>query len=101
VLANLWIVIRQPEYLDFITLDALTHVVGNVLLFIPLGWLLPTLWNGAISTGRIVAVAAFTSLTVELCQLPIPGRMATIDDVILNALGAAIGAMVLYWWRRR
>jgi glycopeptide antibiotics resistance protein len=101
VLANLWIVIRHPEYLEFIDLEALKHVVGNVLLFIPLGWLLPLLWDEAISTGRIVAIAASTSLTVELWQLSIPGRMATIDDVILNALGAAIGAMVLYWWSRR
>jgi glycopeptide antibiotics resistance protein len=95
VLANLWIVTRHPEYLEFIDLDALKHVVGNVLLFIPLGWLLPVLWDGKISAGRIVAVAASTSLTLELWQLSIPGRMSTIDDVILNALGAGLGAMIL------
>jgi glycopeptide antibiotics resistance protein len=97
VLANLWTVTRHPEYLEFIDPEALKHVVGNVLLFIPLGWLLPVLWDGAISAGRIVAVAAFTSLTIELWQLSIPGRMSAIDDVILNALGAGIGAMILFW----
>jgi glycopeptide antibiotics resistance protein len=95
VLSNLWIVTRHPEYLEFIDLDALKHVVGNVLLFIPLGWLLPVLWDGGISAGRIVAVAASTSLTIEIWQLWIPGRMSTIDDVLLNALGAGIGAMIL------
>ena len=73
VLANLWIVTRHPEYLEFIDLDALKHVVGNVLLFLPLGWLLPVLWDGGISAGRIVAVAASTSLTIEIWQLSIPG----------------------------
>jgi glycopeptide antibiotics resistance protein len=100
VVANLWIVTRHPEYLEFIDLEALKHVVGNVLLFIPLGWLLPVLWDGPISAGRIVAVAASTSLTVELWQLSIPGRMTTVDDVILNALGAGIGAMTVFWVER-
>jgi glycopeptide antibiotics resistance protein len=100
VLANLWIVTRHPEYMEFIDLEALKHVVGNVLLFMPLGWLLPLLWDGAISTGRIVAVAGSTSLAIEVCQLSIPGRMSTIDDVILNALGAGIGAMILFWGER-
>ena len=96
VLANLWIVIRHPEYLKFIDLGALKHVFGNVLLFVPLGWVLPVLWEEAISAGRVLAVAASSSLTIELWQLSIRGRMSTIDDVILNTLGAGIGATILF-----
>lgn len=41
-------------------------------------------------------VAAVISIAIELVQLPIPGRAADVDDVILNIAGA----LVLYAaWR--
>lgn len=70
----------------------LFNVVGNVALFVPLGWLL------VLSTTRrhlVVAVVTGVGLSViiELAQSLI-GRVSDIDDVILNGTGAVVGACV-------
>ena len=65
---------------------------GNIVMFLPLGFFPPLLWNGkplqkAILTGFI------TSLAIELCQIPL-GRGTDIDDLILNTLGAFLGYLI-------
>ena len=66
------------------------NVVGNVALFVPLGWLL------ALTTARrplvVVAAVGFgLSASIEVVQSLI-GRVSDIDDVILNGSGAVLGA---------
>ena len=71
----------------------------NLLLFAPLGWLAgaarsrrfprggagaPLVWAGA--------VGALVSLAVEVVQMPIPGRDASLGDLVFNTLGAGVGA---------
>ncbi|HEX8498149.1 MAG TPA: VanZ family protein [Actinomycetales bacterium] len=67
------------------------NIVGNVALFVPLGLL------GAPALGwrsrRVVAGAGLLSVAIELSQMT-TGRTADIDDVLLNTLGAVIGAVV-------
>ena len=64
----------------------------NVFLFLPLG--LGLYWL----TGRwttAVALAALTTLAVETLQWRfIPGRDASLGDLIANTLGAALGAWI-------
>lgn len=65
-------------------------VLFNILLLVPFGFLL-TLRTGR--ARRTVAVTMAISVLVEILQAVLPlGRTANIDDVILNTLGAAIGA---------
>jgi glycopeptide antibiotics resistance protein len=90
--ANLWAVATHPEYLQYIDEGAVAQHAGNVLLFVPLGWLLPVVWSKFRSPMRVFALATLISLAIEICQLLIVrGRMSTIDDVLLNCLGALIG----------
>ncbi len=64
------------------------NLVGNMLMFAPLGFLAPfALGWGA---RRTLATAIALSLAIEVTQLAI-GRGADVDDVILNCLGAAAG----------
>jgi VanZ family protein len=68
----------------------------NILLFIPFG-----LGLGLLVRGR-VALAAVVCLTcaIELAQLHlIPGRDATVGDVVANSLGGFIGIMSGRHWR--
>ncbi len=62
---------------------------ANVLLFVPMGLLLTLLvrrpWSGAL-------VAVLLSVCAELVQTLLPARVASLRDVIANALGAVIGA---------
>jgi len=74
-------------------------VLGNVLLFVPLGLAVA----GAVGAGRPPAArlaaaggaGAVLSLAVEALQLLVPGRATDVDDVIFNTLGALVGGAVL------
>jgi len=66
---------------------------ANVLLFVPVALLfsasaprLPGVLVWLICTGA--------SAAVETAQLVLPGREATLRDVVLNSAGAAIGVML-------
>jgi hypothetical protein len=68
------------------------NVVGNVAVFVPLGWLL------ALVTKRrpilAAAIAGFgLSAVIEVLQF-FTGRISDIDDLILNGGGAVLGACV-------
>jgi hypothetical protein len=66
---------------------------GNILLFIPLGFLLALLFYGwlvaRVATATIVGAAL--SGGIELAQTTMD-RVADVNDIILNGAGAAIGA---------
>lgn len=73
----------------------LAEIVLNVLLFVPLGALLPFAWparlrglRGAVS---VAAVGAGASLAIELSQLLFHLGLFEFDDVLNNTLGAVAG----------
>ena len=75
-------------------------VVLNVVVFVPLGWLLtqalwrtpmPALWAIGIATG----FAALMSLTVETIQYFIATRYSSIVDVLANTAGGFLGAVAV------
>ncbi len=76
--------------------QAVRQLLGNVVLFVPLGVLLPVL-SARIRTVRSVAVAGLVaSMSIEFLQLSLwaarlGARSLDIDDVILNTLGACLG----------
>jgi glycopeptide antibiotics resistance protein len=100
------------------TLDAL-HGLGvpmtlpvleasaNVVMFLPFGVLGLPLLRAAVArrgrrepgVGRAVAVvtlaAAALSTAIELTQNLLPGRVPTVQDVVLNTAGALLGALTV------
>ena len=62
----------------------------NVLLFVPLGFLLPLCWPQYRKPGGTICFGFCFSLLIELSQL-LNVRRTDVDDLILNTLGAAIG----------
>ena len=62
----------------------------NVLLFIPLGAMLPVLWNKFRTRKYTILFGFGTSLTVELLQM-LTFRATDINDLITNTLGAYLG----------
>ncbi|WP_061961495.1 VanZ family protein [Demequina flava] len=69
------------------------NVVGNVAMFMPLGLVLACLIPGGFWRRLTLATAAGLAFTViiECLQFGM-GRVADIDDVILNTAGAFVGA---------
>lgn len=68
------------------------QVVGNIALFIPLGYF-ATSYANIKGLGTITLVSLLSSLTIESVQHYI-GRSFDIDDIILNIAGAIIGYFV-------
>lgn len=79
------------------------NFLGNVFIFVPLGFFPPLLhsrWKG----WRGALFPALCSLGVETAQI-FTGRSVDVDDLILNALGGALGWLVargvLYFREKR
>jgi glycopeptide antibiotics resistance protein len=74
----------------------LAEQVGNVLLFVPLGLLLPLHWPRLNWRWRVTALGTVTSLGIELAQIAMPGiHRADVNDVLLNSLGVGLGWFAL------
>jgi glycopeptide antibiotics resistance protein len=61
------------------------QLAGNLLLLLPLGLL------GPIALPAMNGWLRVFSLAIEAAQLWIPNRMADVDDVLLNVVGALLG----------
>ncbi len=70
---------------------AFENIVGNLLLFAPLGVLLPLLFNRLERPSALLWRAGAISLLIEGTQFITRARAVDIDDVILNTTGAMIG----------
>lgn len=82
------------EVIPFISMiEDAKNCVLNVILFVPLGVLLPLLWNRFNSLARTALFGIGVSLTVELVQL-FTFRTTDIDDLITNTAGAIIGFFI-------
>lgn len=76
----------DPEY-------DLTANILNVVLFLPLGFLLPLLWPEWNRPIPVLLYGAAFSLLIEASQL-LNIRNTDVDDVLLNTLGAVLGLLL-------
>ncbi|MDA7026766.1 VanZ family protein [Bacillus sp. CLL-7-23] len=67
------------------------NLVGNIVGFIPFGFILPLLSRKFISIKRVTLATCCLSLTFELLQLIFGFGSFDVDDLILNTLGGMIG----------
>ena len=70
---------------------AFINLAGNVVMFIPLGFFLPKLWQKQRKLWRTLLTTAGIITVVELTQLFTLLGSCDTDDLILNVLGAAVG----------
>jgi len=82
-------------------LTATRQIVGNLLVFAALGFLVPLRFAALASVPRILALAAGCSVLVEVAQYVLRlDRVSSVDDVLLNAAGAGLAALASRrWWR--
>lgn len=75
----------------------LIDVIGNIVVFIPLGIGLAGIlyqdnfWQ---TIYRTTFLGLLFSLTIETAQLAIPSRATDVDDLIFNTLGTLTGALI-------
>lgn len=87
---QVWITVLSPFGLHRVITPEQFAAFANVVLFVPLVWalwVLKPLWVWPVG-------AAVLSIAVELYQLSIGSRDASMLDVLTNTLGSVLGAIV-------
>jgi glycopeptide antibiotics resistance protein len=77
----------------------LVPIIGNVLLFVPWGFLmfiaLYTLDRPTVQTYLLTVLLGLSfTLVIEAWQYFLPSRVADVNDVISNTLGTVLGAVL-------
>jgi hypothetical protein len=99
--------VRRPQFVPYAEVlellrrpSALTaaDLLGNILLFVPFGFLLRRRMSGM---AAVVLVGMAFSGTMETAQLFIEPRFPSFTDVINNGVGSALGAVSWELWDRR
>ncbi len=80
----------------------LINLAGNVLCFIPFGFLFPTLsYKRGYKNGvTVTLLAAVFSILIETAQLIAKVGAFDVDDIMLNTLGGVIGYIIFVIGRR-
>ena len=86
-----WIRVNQINLTLFDTAGSTTYLL-NIVLFMPLGFLLPMIWPYFRKIKTRYVQDSF-SLAIELNQL-LNNRITDIDDLFTNTLGAIIGYLL-------
>lgn len=99
-IGTVWDIGRYPPYLvppheiNFLPFRALVPQwrteAENVVLFVPLGFLLPLIWKRYRRMGKTAAAGFLLSAAIELSQL-FNRRFTDVDDLVMNTLGAVLG----------
>ncbi len=70
-----------------------TQIGGNLLVFAGLGFLAPIRWP--VGIGSVLVAAGLASASVEALQYLFHlGRVASVDDVLVNTVGAGLAAVL-------
>lgn len=67
---------------------------GNIAFFIPVGVLAYVLWR---KVSVAVLVGAVFSLAMEVAQYVFALGLSDVDDLLMNTVGAALGAVIARW----
>lgn len=73
----------------------MTQVIANIFMFVPLGFLLPAVFQKKRALWKTTVCMALFSFFIEFVQYFI-GRSADIDDLMLNTLGGMAGYGIFY-----
>lgn len=80
-----------PVISTSIVLSFLINFVGNILLFIPWGFLLPLYFKNLRTFKQFIMTTLMAVLLIESIQLFTTLGSFDIEDILLNTVGACIG----------
>lgn len=74
----------------------IVNIFGNVLAFMPYGFLLPLLNKAYRGFYRIAFLSILFSLVIEISQLLLKVGVFDVDDILMNSLGGIAGYL-MFW----
>lgn len=83
-----------------------SDTLANILLFIPFGFFLQG-WrklrrpNPRLRLGKTMLAAALLSTSIEVLQFFLKDRFSSINDVMFNVIGTALGAVAAHYFYQR
>ncbi len=81
------------------TLNVLLNLLGNVLCFLPFGYVIPILTQRQ-TWLRMTLLSMLASILVELLQLVSMLGSCDVDDIFLNTLGGLLGYLLFVLSRK-
>ena len=100
-ISNYWDILTRPEYyLEKFGAGsiyrtqariAVVNLLGNIVMFVPLGFFLPLVWVRLRKLWKSFLTAVGMILLVELAQLLSLRGSCDVDDLILNLVGMTLG----------
>lgn len=84
--------LNEINLIPFSSAGALTYIL-NIIMFMPLGFLLPLIWKEFRTITSVSIAGLGFSLAIEFCQL-FNYRATDIDDLMMNTLGAVLGYFI-------
>ena len=70
---------------------AVVNLFGNILMFVPLGLLMPEAYPRTARWWKVLSITAGVIAAVEVTQMLTLLGTCDVDDLLLNLLGAAMG----------
>jgi len=108
LITGMFYVAGLPDIFNFelsiekINMDILTNwpsamglYIANVIMFMPLGFMLPLLWREYHNPLRVLFFSFGLSMVIEISQL-FNHRVTDIDDLITNTLGGLLGYVIYF-----
>jgi len=80
-------------------LIAMVNLVGNIVPFMPIGFLAPYIYR-RMTWRRSIILAIATGLTMEIMEVVFRVGIFDVDDIILNASGVMMGYWVFAMFNR-
>lgn len=79
---------------------AVVNLGGNVIMFVPLGFFVPCIWQKPRKFGWHILAMALTIVVIELTQLFTLLGSCDVDDLLLNLVGTTLGYLLYLLWLR-
>ena len=79
------------KYWSYKEINSFANLIGNILAFIPLSYMLPRVYKPAKKFMICMFLSFLVVLGIELFQLLTAFGVFDVDDIILNMSGALIG----------
>lgn len=96
---------RYITYNDYFTWEnLLTNLVGNILVFTPIGFLVPIIKKEGVNIFTIFRISFLLTLFIETVQLIFRIGVFDVDDLIMNTVGGVFGFILfklIQWLYRK